>query len=90
MNEKTYLDYVSEQAADMVVELKAHEQEKGGPGGWLDGNPDRWFAEAMGQIGELGIALAASNPLEIRRRAAHVCNFVMMASQAAREKQPGD
>ena len=80
MPPKTFEDFVNEQAADMVVELKAH-GEKGGPGAWLDGDPTDWLTEAQQQLLKLGEALDEGTPEEVRKRAAHVCNFIMMTMQ---------
>ncbi len=82
---KTFVDFANEQGAEMVVELKAHEEEKGGPGSWLILDPLRWAREADVQLMLLrGAIHAGEDEAEIRKRAAHACNFVMMASQAAR------
>jgi len=77
MPPKTFEDYAGEQAADMVVELKAHE-EKGGPGSWMNGDPTEWLTEAQQQLLKLGEALNEGTPDEVRKRGAHVCNFIMM------------
>ncbi len=78
---KTFEDFVDEQAADMVTQLKAHEDEKGGPGAWLDGDPTDWLTEAQQQLLALGDALDGGTPEEVRRRAAHACNLIMMTMQ---------
>jgi len=83
LHEKTHEDYVNDQAADMVAELKAHEQEKGAPGAWLEGDPTEWLHEAQQQLLKLGDALDHGTPDGVKKRAAHVCNFVMMAAQTA-------
>lgn len=82
-DERTFEDFVNAQTAEDVAELEAHEAEKGGPGAWLDGDPNRWFAQAMGQMGELGIALCTKDPAAIKRHTAHARNLLLMARQTA-------
>jgi len=87
MRPETFEDSVNEQAADMVAELKAHEEEKGGPGSWFGPDQREWCKAADAQLMLLrGAIHDGKDPAEIRKRAAHVCNFAMMASQVAREK----
>jgi len=80
--EKTFEEYVAEQAADMVAELKAHEAEFGGPGDWLKGEPESWLDALRDQVDNLENAIDVGSPAaEVKKRAAHVCNFAMMAAQ---------
>jgi len=88
----TFAAYTGRQADDMIEQLQAHQGEKGGPGAWLDGDPLEWVRQARFQINQLeeAILLRAGARLlgrdgmmgggEIRRRAAHACNYVMMAA----------
>ena len=81
MAEKTFRQYVDEIAEEMVRQLEAHAEEKSGPGAWLDGDPQRWMSEARHQMNGLDAEMAEGTPVSVKARAAHVCNFVMMAMQ---------
>jgi len=74
-------DCVSDMSGLMVEQLKAHEDEKGGPSAWLDGDPTAWWIEARVQLLKFGQAIDKGTSEEVRKRAAHVCNFVMMTMQ---------
>ena len=78
---KTFEGHVGEMSRLMVAELKAHEGEKGGAGAWLDGDPVDWLTEARRQLDMLDESLLDGTPDEVRKRAAHTCNFVMMTMQ---------
>jgi hypothetical protein len=86
MHEKTFRDYVAEQAADMVAQLETHAEEKGAPGTWFDGDPLEWCRRADRQLMMLRQAIHDRDLPGILIRAAHVCNYMMMASQAARSQ----
>jgi len=81
MDEKTFEDYVAEISGPMVAELRNH-QGKGGPGAWVDGDPTEWLTEAQQQLLLLGETIEGGAPDEVVKRAAHVCNYIMMTMQA--------
>jgi hypothetical protein len=81
---KSFQQHVAEQAADMVAELKAHAEEKGAPGSWSDGDWREWCRQADAQLMRLREACCRGDEADIRKRAAHACNFVMMAKESTR------
>lgn len=95
LDETTFGTFVGAQAAEMIVELQAHEDEKGGAGAWIDGDPMDWLGEADRHLGEVSRALRLCQDLDsgeaipedlaqaIRKHTAHACNFLMMARQTA-------
>ncbi len=88
--EENYRPHLKWLHGAMLEQLVAHEEEKGAAGGWIHEKPARWIEEAQKHLQALGESFTSyAEYLVMRKHAAHVCNFVMMAAEAHFQESQG-